>query len=209
MSDNNSSEFTNSDAPKTGHSYDGIEAYDNPLPGWWKWTFLASIAFSPLYLLYYHGGAQGRSVVDIYSVALADNTRLQFTEIGKLQPNAETIVKYMHKPSWVKVGQSVFRSHCISCHGREGEGQVGPNLTDQVYKNVKTIEDIAMVINNGAGGGAMPKWANRLHPNEVVLVSAYVATLRGQDLSSARPAEGNRIAPWPEPIAENRKQNSD
>jgi cytochrome c oxidase cbb3-type subunit 3 len=185
------------EAPKTDHAYDGIEEYDNPLPGWWKWLFIATIAYTPLYIMFFHGGASGRSVEDVYNIALAENTRLQFAEIGDLKPDADTIVTYMNKPSWVKVGQSVFRANCISCHGREGEGQVGPNLTDQVYKNVKNIEDIATVINNGAGGGAMPKWSNRLHPNEVVLVSAYVATLRGQDLKSARPPEGNKIAEWP------------
>lgn len=187
------------EAPKTTHSYDGIEEYDNPLPGWWKWLFIASIIFTPFYVMYYHGGSPGRSVEDKYGVALAANTRLQFAEIGDLQPNATTIATYMQKPSWVKVGQSVFKANCISCHGREGEGQVGPNLTDEVYKNVKSIEDIASVINNGAGGGAMPKWSNRLHPNEVVLVSAYVASLRGQNLESSRPAEGSVIPPWPEP----------
>ena len=190
------------DAPKMDHAYDGIEEYDNPLPGWWKWIFVATIIYSPLYILYYHGGASGRSINEIYGVALATNTRLQFAEIGDLSPDADTIVKYMHKPSWVKVGQSVFRANCISCHGREGEGQVGPNLTDEVFKNVKNIEDIATVISKGAGGGAMPKWSNRLHPNEVVLVAAYVASLRGQNIESARPPEGKKIAPWPEAPAE-------
>ena len=30
------------DDPLTGHDYDGIQEYDNPLPGWWKWLFVAS-----------------------------------------------------------------------------------------------------------------------------------------------------------------------
>lgn len=190
------------DAPKTDHAYDGIEEFDNPLPGWWKWLFVASIVFSPFYFLFYHNGVSGRSVEDNYGIALAANTRLQFEEIGELKPDAATLVAYMNKPDWVKVGQTVFRANCISCHGREGEGQVGPNLTDEFYKNVKTIDDIAHVINNGAGGGSMPKWSNRLHPNEVVLVSAYVAGLRGQNLESARGAEGKTIAAWPVPVAE-------
>lgn len=187
-------------APKTDHAYDGIEEFDNPLPGWWKWLFVASIVFSPFYFLFYHGGAAGRSVEDQYGIALAENTRLQFAEIGDLNPDEATLASYMNKPNWVRVGQSVFKANCISCHGREGEGQVGPNLTDEYYKNVKNIEDIAKVIINGAGGGAMPKWSDRLHPNEIVLVSAYVATLRGQDIESNRGPEGKTIPPWPEPV---------
>lgn len=191
-----------SEAPKTNHAYDGIEEYDNPLPGWWKWLFIASIVFSPFYWLYYHGDAEGRSVEEQFGVALAENTRLQFAEIGDLEPNTVTVAKFMGKDNWVKVGKSVFRANCISCHGREGEGKVGPNLTDEAYKNVKTLADIAKVINNGAGNGAMPKWSNRLHVNEVVMVSAYVASLRGTNADGGRPAEGNKIAPWPEPVVE-------
>jgi len=196
---NSASQF---DAPKTDHAYDGIEEFDNPLPGWWKWLFIGTIVFSPFYWVYYHGGAEGRSVEDQYGVALAANTKLQFEEIGELQPDAATIVKYMGEDSWVKVGEMVFRANCISCHGREGEGKVGPNLTDEHYKNVKQVEDIAVIINNGAAAGAMPKWSNRLHPNEVVLVSSYVASLRGKNLEGPRGAEGKIIAAWPEPVEE-------
>ena len=191
-----------SDAPRTDHAYDGIEEYDNPLPGWWKWLFVASIVYCPFYLMFYHSGVEGRSVEDQYNTAMAANTRLQFEEIGELQPDAITIVSYMNKPSWVQVGKSVFKANCISCHGRDGEGQIGPNLTDESFKNVRNIEDIARVINEGANNGAMPKWANRLHPNEVVLVSAYVASLRGQNLAGPRPAEGQAIPAWPEAESE-------
>ncbi len=178
------------------HTYDGIQEYDNPLPGWWKWLFIASIVFCPFYWMYYHGGSTGRSVDEQYGVALAVNTRLQFAEIGDLKPDEATIVEYMNKDNWVKVGESVFKTNCISCHGREGEGKIGPNLTDEMYKNVNTIDDIAKVINEGAGGGAMPQWSNRLHPNEVVLVSAYVAKLRGKELAGRTP-EGKKIPEWP------------
>ena len=51
--------------PKTtGHTFDEIEEFDNPLPGWWKWMFIASIVFCPFYWAFYHGGAEGRSIHD-------------------------------------------------------------------------------------------------------------------------------------------------
>jgi cytochrome c oxidase cbb3-type subunit 3 len=182
----------------TGHSYDGIQEFDNPLPGWWKWLFVASIVMSPPYWAYYHFGTEGRAVTDQYEMALADNARLQFAEVGELNGDAATLVKYMNEKSWLSFGKSVYQTNCISCHKADGSGLVGPNLTDDHYKNVKQIEDIVNVIINGAGGAAMPAWKNRLSQNEIVLVSAYVASLRGQPTgSSARPAEGNVIPPWP------------
>ena len=42
----------------------------------------------------------------------------------------------------------------------------------------------------------MPAWKTRLHPNEVVLMAAYVAGLRGKNLKG-RPPEGEKIDPWP------------
>lgn len=188
----------NEDA-QTGHRYTDIELQDNPLPSWWKWLFVAMLLFCPVYWIFYHGGASGRSVEDAYAAELAANTRRQFAEIGDLEPTAETIVHYMEEDQWLRVGQSVFLTHCTACHGREGQGEIGPNLTDDYYKNASGIEDIARVISEGAAGGAMPKWSNRLHGNEIVLTAAYVASLRGTNVEGGRMPEGREIPPWPEP----------
>lgn len=189
--------------PLRDYIYDGIQQYDNPLPRWWKWTFVATIVFSVFYAICFLSGAPGRSMLDSYDEALSANMRLQFSEIGTLEPDENTLLRYTAKPNWLKVGQTVFKANCITCHGREGEGKVGPNLTDEFYKNVKKIEDIASVINKGAGNGAMPAWSKRLHPNEVVLVAAYVASLRGsKPAAEAKGPEGNQIAPWPAPPVE-------
>ena len=93
----------------------------------------------------------------------------------------------------------MFQTHCASCHGKNGGGLVGVNLTDDHYKHVTTIEDIARVIENGAGGGAMPAWKNRLsHVNQVVLTAAYVASLRGTNVAGGKAPEGTEIPPWGE-----------
>jgi cytochrome c oxidase cbb3-type subunit 3 len=181
----------------TGHSYDGIEEYDNPTPGWWVWLFALPIVLSPFYYVFYHSGVPGRSIHEEYSVAVADNLRLQFAELGELKPDKATLLKYIADKRWLTVGESVYKTNCISCHGSAGEGKVGPNLTDDAWKNVYSIEDIAKVVALGAAGKAMPAWGNRLHPNEVVLVSCYVAAMRGSNPPApVRPPEGKPIPPW-------------
>jgi len=72
-------------------------------------------------------------------------------------------------------------------------------LTDDFYKNVTNVEDIARVITKGAAGNAMPAWGNRLHPNDIVLLSAYVASLRQTNADGGKAPEGRVIPPWPEP----------
>ena len=181
----------------TDHSYDGIKEYDNPLPGWWTWIFIVTIAFSVVYWVWFHTGAPNRSVLDQYQAESNRVLLAQFEKIGQLTADRATIAKYMQDPEWVKFGEATYKTHCQSCHGSDAGGNVGPNLTDTQWKNVKHLEDIGRVINQGAGGANMPAWANRLHPNEVVMVSAYVASLLGKPAANGKGPDGsNRIESW-------------
>lgn len=181
----------------TNHSYDGIQEYDNPLPGWWKFLFWVAILFSPLYYFYMHSGMEGRSIHDQYNNHMASIFELRFSEIGELTADRETILKYMNdEPDWLAVGKVVYQTNCVSCHAANGGGLVGPNLTDDYWKNVRNVEDIARIIDEGAANGAMPAWKNRLsHPNQTVLTAAYVASLRNNPVDGKAP-EGNKIEAW-------------
>jgi len=194
------------------HVYDGIQEYDNPMPGWWVMLFWVCIFFAIPYWLYYQTGVPGRSIYDNYNTAVADNLRLQFEEIGELSLDSATVYKYKDDKKWLKVGQSVFEMHCVACHASQGEGKVGPNLTDDYWIHVKEIGDIAKVVEKGANGQAMPAWGNRLHPNEVVLVASYVASLRDSlPAGSGKAPEPNakQIPHWIAPADESPKPASD
>ena len=180
-----------------GEEHDGIRVDDNPPPGWWSFLFLATFIFGVLYFLYYHVSDQSTSVAQDYEASLAADLKTRFAEIGDLKPDRSTLLRFMVDEAWKKVGASVFKTHCVSCHGAEANGLVGPNLTDEVYKNVRVLEDLPRVIAGGAANGAMPGWKNRLHPNEIVLVASYVASLRGKNLAGPRGLEGEVIPPWP------------
>ncbi len=205
MNDSKDERFTPS--VQSDNAADGqentLQFEENPIPRWWKWCFIATIAFAPPYLFWHHCGVEGRSMVGRYEVALAANLQLQFGEMGELTADRENVVKYLYEPSWLKVGKAVFKANCVSCHGKDGGGLVGPNLCDDSYKNVKDIGDILKVLQKGANAGAMPAWEGRLSVNEIVLVSSYVASMRGSQPAIAKPAQGREIDPWPAaPIAD-------
>jgi cytochrome c oxidase cbb3-type subunit 3 len=181
------------------HVYDGIQEYDNPLPGWWTNLFWATILFSIVYLVAGWTNPQLVNTRQTYESAVTRQLEEQFATLGQLEPDEATLMGFLtdeEQSKWLMVGEAIFRTHCVSCHGRDGAGLSGPNLTDEHYKHVETVGDIPRIVTEGANKGAMPAWGNRLMTNEIVLVSSYVASLRGQNLPSARPAEGDVIEPW-------------
>ncbi len=182
----------------TDHSNDGIKEYDNPLPGWWTWIFVVTIVFSVFYFIYYHfGGPVDRTVAAEYDDEKRNLLLKQFGELGDLTPDRPTLVRFLNDEKWVKFGEGTYKTHCQSCHGPDGGGSVGPNLADSQWKNIRHIEDIGRAVAEGAGGAAMPAWKNRLHPNEVVMVSAYVASLLGSTPTNPKGPDGAvKIESW-------------
>jgi cytochrome c oxidase cbb3-type subunit 3 len=177
------------------HEYDGIQEYDNPTPGWWHGIFLVSIIFSVFYMAFFHTSPMAWSVHDQHAAAQAREFQRLFAQIGELAVDEPTILKMKDDSKWMAVAAGMFRGKCASCHGADGQGLVGPNMTDDSYKNVKTLLDIPRVITEGAANGAMPAWKVSLSTNEVVLLSSYVAGLRGKNLPGRAP-EGEAAAPW-------------
>ena len=181
------------------HEYDGIQEYDNPTPGWWHLLFLGTVAFSIPYFIYYETNQDAPTTIEAYQADKAEQLSRQFAQLGNLQPDEPTLLRMMgpDNKKWMDVARTLFTVNCQQCHGAAGQGVIGPNMTDDHYKNVKVLGDIPKVIGAGAAGGAMPPWRGKLNDNQIILLSAYVASLRGQNLQSTRPPEGEVIPPWP------------
>lgn len=64
-----------------------------------------------------------------------------------------------------------YKQNCISCHGSELQGRVGPNL--QTVGGRLTEEQLTEIIREGKGG--MPAFENRLDTEEIGALSAWLA----------------------------------
>ncbi|MEZ6319052.1 MAG: cbb3-type cytochrome c oxidase N-terminal domain-containing protein [Phycisphaerales bacterium] len=185
-----------------GHSYDGIQEYDNPTPAWWHVIFFGSIMFALLYTMVVHLAPAWPTRQARFAKQEERALQLQFAELRKIPMGEEKLRIVMGSDKWLEMGRGVFKKNCVLCHGEHGEGLIGPNMTDDYYKNIKTLADFIDVISNGAAGGAMPANKTLLNENEIALVAGYEASLRGKNLSGPRGQEGEQIPPFPEPIAE-------
>jgi Cytochrome c, mono- and diheme variants len=188
------------DDPLTDHMYDGIQEYDNPTPGWWHLIFLGSIGFSILYVLVYHFSPMIPTLHERHAAREAHLLEVQFGELRKLPDGEPKIRTVMGEPKWLEQGSAIFKANCALCHGQQGEGLVGPNMTDDSYKNIKDLAGMVDVVTNGAANGAMPAQKTILNKDEISLVVGYVASLRGKNLPGPRPAEGEIIPPFPPPL---------
>ncbi|SCW81649.1 cytochrome c551 [Paenibacillus tianmuensis] len=67
--------------------------------------------------------------------------------------------------------QGIYKQNCISCHGANFEGGVGPNLTKVGGKYSK--DQIAAIVANGRGG--MPAFKGKLSDADTGAISDWLA----------------------------------
>ncbi len=178
--------------------FDGIQIAGAPIPRSWARLFGAGLFFAASYLFLSFAWPDWASAQSEYERAEAAEIERQFAEIGRLEPDYGTITSFFTDPAkekWLSVGMGLFNVHCATCHARGGMGLSGPNLTDDSYLRIKKLTDIPALLVTGAVAAGMPAWEGRLSKNEMVLVSAYVASLRGQNLEG-KEAQGTIIPSW-------------
>ena len=149
------------DPSTTGHSWDGIEEFNNPLPRWWLWIFYACIVWAIWYSIAYPAWPGVKSATAGYlgfstraqvaeDIATAEaknaaiNEKLASVELASIatDPELEGYAK--------SAGAAVFKTWCAQCHQTNGAGAVGyPNLQDDDWLWGGTMEDIHLTLLHG------------------------------------------------------------
>lgn len=177
----------------TGHVYDGIEEYDNPLPAWWFYLFVATIVFGIGYLVAFPGFGSFAGVLgwsqeqqwqnevkqadDTYGPLFAKYAAMPIEDVAK---DAQAL----------KMGQRLFANNCTVCHGSAAQGSFGfPNLTDNDWLYGGTPDAIKISITQGRRG-AMPPWQQALGDEGIANVTAHVFSLSGREADANQVAAG-------------------
>lgn len=176
------------------HEYDGIQELDNPLPSWWLATFYGAIIFSVLYVSYYLFGPG----LTLEQELAADMGRLKTIEEAnrKNRPalTEEQLAAAFADQKNHELGGQIFAAKCAACHGNTGEGQIGPNLTDNfwIHGDSRPVS-LIKIISEGVPEKGMPPWASLLAPEEVVAVASHVKSIIGTHPKNPKAAQGTEI----------------
>lgn len=175
----------------TDHEYDGIKELDNVLPPWWLWLFYLSIVFAVVYFGYYEIYKSTDMSIDEYQAEMVIAEE-QAAAIGVNVNN----VAIMEDESSLANGQKVFESNCASCHLNDGGGSIGPNLTDDYWKNGGSVQEVFTTIEDGITGTAMVSWKALISPNDRQDVTSYILVkLVGSTPANPKAAEGELYKP--------------
>ncbi|MGH9392223.1 MAG: c-type cytochrome [Vicinamibacteria bacterium] len=87
-------------------------------------------------------------------------------------------------------GKRVYRVHCASCHGIDGRGGRGPDLTSGDFYHGATDADLYRNIEDGIPGTEMP--ANWLVPKRLWQVVAFVRSLSETESASSTRGDASR-----------------
>ena len=178
------------EAPVMDHEYDGIREYDNPLPRWWVWMWAGSFFFSVGYFFHYHVSHNGTSVSDDYVADMAEAREAEAKQSLAEPVSEDSLSKLMQNPALMTDAKALFSLRCTPCHGANGQGIIGPNLTDNAWLHgTGKLADIYGVVDTGVAAKGMPAWGRQLSPIELRKVVAFVGTLRGTNVAG-KPPEG-------------------
>jgi len=199
----------------TGHSWDGIEELNTPLPRWWLWTFYATILWGVIYCIAFpawpliNGATAGvlgwstraevaESIAAAEEANMALNQRLAAADLTALPQDAE-LNGYA-----VSAGAAVFRTWCAQCHGSGAAGAKGyPNLLDDEWLWGGDIEAVHTTIAHGirneedpdARYSAMPAFGRDelLEDGQIEAVVNYVLSLSGSPRDARLVEEGATV----------------
>ncbi len=211
MSDRKKDHVTGTET--TGHSWDGIEELNTPLPRWWLWTLYLTIIWGIGYTIAYPAwpmvsgatsGVLGWSTrANVATDITAHEAKNADLVTALLAADMDTLPADADLNRYAKArGGAVFRAHCSQCHGSGAAGAKGyPNLLDDDWLWGGQMADIEYTVRHGirneqdadARYSQMPAFGEMLSKGEVAAVVEHVVSLSNTEYDANLAGTGAEV----------------
>jgi cytochrome c oxidase cbb3-type subunit 3 len=173
------------------HDYDGIKELDNALPPWWKYGFLITIFIAAIYLLKYEVWHNGPNPTEEYNAEMTTAKEQVDAYLANAKNNVDEKNITISDAAGIAVGKVSFTKTCVACHSSNGEGGVGPNLTDDYWIHGGKIADIFKTIKYGYPDKGMQSWQTTYSPIQIKELASYIKSLRGTNPPNPKAPQGD------------------
>ena len=178
----------------TGHTWDGLQEYNNPLPRWWLGLFVITCVFAFAYLILYPGLGSFQGVLNWSQKGQYEREVARVNEVVEplfAKYRAQDIPTVAADAQARDMGERLYLTYCVQCHGSDARGSRGfPNLTDRDWLWGGEPEQIQATIQNGRTGAMPPMAAAVGSSDDVQNLANYVLSLSGSGHDAARAAVG-------------------
>ncbi|WP_185858154.1 cbb3-type cytochrome c oxidase N-terminal domain-containing protein [Blattabacterium cuenoti] len=186
---------------KIDHGFDGIIELNNKLPMWWIHLFYFTIVFSAIYFFSY-------LLLDFsnpykeYDIAYKNQLK-EIEMFEKMTPQI-TIENASFKENLINRGKVLFEENCATCHQSDGSGNIGPNLTDNYWINIKEkdlFKNIFFIIWNGSENNPTMRafgQSGEIKGNDIEKISSYVYFINQKSVKplTGKVPQGIKITTW-------------
>ena len=177
------------------HDFDGIKELNNPIPFWFNLLFGVTIVAAVAYMFVYHvfnvGDLQAKEY-DNEMVQAEIDKQAYIKHAGNLID--ENSVVLLTDEAKLKEGAEMFVAKCAVCHGDKGQGNVGPNLTDEYWLHGGDIHSVFKTIKYGVPSKGMVAWQNSMNGAQIQALASYIHTLKGTNPAGAKEPQGEKEA---------------
>jgi len=180
------------DAAMPDHVYDNIRELDNRIPPWFSTLFFGTIIFAAMYMVSYHVLGSSPLMIEEYHQEVADadlQRRIMIAKEGAIDENTLVVLT---DPAAIERGKEAFGKYCVSCHGSQAQGVVGPNLTDEFWIHGGSVRDVYATIKIGVAAKGMISWQLVFTPKQMQEIASFVLSLQGTNPPNAKKAEGEK-----------------
>jgi cytochrome c oxidase cbb3-type subunit III len=175
-----------------GQEYDGIKELDNPLPPWLKYIFYITIIISFSYMMRLVVFKDG-TIIQKKEYSKEMSAARAKTEVAAKEETAKATAQPLTKEQKLAAGKVVFDKICYVCHGKFGEGLVGPNFTDEYWIHGGRPEDLLKVINEGVLDKGMLSYKSQLNKTQIDNVINYILSLQGTNPPNQKAPQGEKV----------------
>ena len=90
-----------------------------------------------------------------------------------------------------------------------GEGNIGPNLTDDYWIHGGKVSNLFLTVKNGVPEKGMIAWGQQLNPKQIQEVISFVMTLHGTNPPNGKGPEGELYVPEKKEGGDSTKTSTD